>query len=192
MKKEKDVKTTEEESIKDKVKKAKEAKKPEVDVEKLNEEILHWKNEYYKAYADMSNLRKNMEKEQIEIYKYRIEGFVEKLLGVLDAFDFAFKIEPSNPETKNYLTGFQYVHNQLLSVLENEGIQMIVPKVGDKFDEKTMQAVDLVEDEGETNTIKDVTLKGYKLHDHLIRPSMVIVTKKKEEKTEEESDEIKN
>ena len=176
----------------------KEDKKEERNVEeellKAKSDAEHWKNEYYKAYADMANLRKQIEKDHRESLKYRIEGFAENLLSILDAFDMALKNKPTTTEMKNYLIGFEYVHNSLLSVLENEGIQILEPKIGDKFDENTMHAVEATESDGEENLITEVRMKGYKLHDHLIRAAMVAVSKhlspkdeKKEDNREEES-----
>ena len=176
----------------------KEDKKEERNVEeellKAKSDAEHWKNEYYKAYADMANLRKQIEKDHRESLKYRIEGFAENLLSILDAFDMALKNKPTTTEMKNYLIGFEYVHNSLLSVLENEGIQILEPKIGDKFDENTMHAVEATESDGEENLITEVRMKGYKLHDHLIRAAMVAVSKhpspkdeKDEDKREEES-----
>ena len=176
----------------------KEDKKEERNVEeellKAKSDAEHWKNEYYKAYADMANLRKQIEKDHRESLKYRIEGFAENLLSILDAFDMALKNKPTTTEMKNYLIGFEYVHNSLLSVLENEGIQILEPKIGDKFDENTMHAVEATESDGEENLITEVRMKGYKLHDHLIRAAMVADSKhpsqkdeKKEDNREEES-----
>ena len=176
----------------------KEDKKEERNVEeellKAKSDAEHWKNEYYKAYADMANLRKQIEKDHRESLKYRIEGFAENLLSILDAFDMALKNKPTTTEMKNYLIGFEYVHNSLLSVLENEGIQILEPKIGDKFDENTIHAVEATESDGEENLITEVRMKGYKLHDHLIRAAMVAVSKhpspkdeKEEDKREEES-----
>jgi len=159
------------------------------EVDKLKFDVEHWKNEYYRAYADMANLRKTMEKDQSEANKYRIEGFVQNLLGVLDAFDMAFKNDATTEELKNYLTGFQYVHRQLIQVLTDEGILEISPKAGDKFDVYSMHAIEVVEDPGEENVVKSVTLKGYKLYEHLIRPAMVVVTKHPSEKKD---DSVKN
>lgn len=169
--------------------------KQEEEITKLKADLEHWKNEYYKAYADMANLRKSMEKDQREALKYRVEGFAQNLLQVLDAFDMAFKQEATNDIVKNYLVGFQYVYKQLVNILTDEGIGEIEPKVGDKFDESTMHAVDTIEDDGEENIVKKVNLKGYKLYEHLIRPAMVVVTKKpsKDEKDDkkEENSEVK-
>ena len=70
---------------------------------KANADMEYWKNQYYKAYADMANLRKEIERDHREAIKYRLEDFADSLLGVLDAFDIAFKTQPTNPETANYL-----------------------------------------------------------------------------------------
>lgn len=152
--------------------------KQQDEISKLQKDLEHWKNEYYKAYADMANLRKTIEKDQSEAYKYRIEGFAQNLLQVLDAFDMAFKQESTNEVVRNYLIGFQYVYKQLVNILTDEGIVEIEPKIGDKFDEKDMHAVDTIDDDGEPNIVKKVSLKGYRLHEHLIRPAMVVVSKK--------------
>ena len=55
-----------------------------------------------------------------------------------------------------------------------------------------MHAVETIERDCEPNKVKEVTLKGYKLHDHLVRPVMVIVSKKKEEPVETNDQEEKN
>lgn len=162
------------------------AKKDE-EIENLKKDVEKWKNEYYRAYADMANLRKDIQKDHSEAVKYRLEGFVGDLVSVLDSFEIALKHEPKQEETKNFLTGFQFVYSNLLNILESEGISIITPKFDDKFDEKVMQAVDKVESEGEENLVKDVQLKGYKLHDHLIRPAMVKVSAHKVENKEEEN-----
>ena len=78
------------------------AKKDE-ELEKAKADMEHWKNEYYKAYADMANLRKDIQKDHQEVIKYRVEGLVDNLLPVLDAFDIALKADVKNEETKNYL-----------------------------------------------------------------------------------------
>lgn len=167
------------------------AKKDE-EIEKLKADTEHWKNEYYKAYADMANLRKDIQKDHQEVIKYRVEGFVDELLPILDAFDIALNANVTSEETKNYLQGFKYVYSQLINVLQNEGIQVIDPKIDEKFNVATMHAVETVEDDGEENLVKKVNTKGYKLYDHLIRAAMVVTSKHKEvssEETKKESEE---
>jgi len=58
-------------------------------VQKLTADVEHWKNEYYRAYADMQNLRKIIEADHRQAIKYRAEGFVGELLPILDGFHLA-------------------------------------------------------------------------------------------------------
>ncbi len=163
----------------------KKMEKYEEEIEKLKADADHWKNEYYRAYADTKNLRTSLEKDQREAIKYRAEGFIEELLPVLDSFHMALANESTNPELKNYLVGFQYIYRNLVTVLDNEGVKEIAPKNGDKFDAATMNAVDTVETDGESNLVVKVYGNGYKLHERMIRHAMVVVSKKKEIKPEE-------
>ncbi len=163
--------------------------KKDDEIAKLKEDVEHWKNEYYRVYADMANLRKDIQKDHSEAIKYRLEGFISDLVSVLDSFEIALKYESKSEETKNFLMGFQFVYSNLLNILSNEGVQIIEPKLDDKFDEKVMQAVEKVQDDGEENLVKQVNLKGYKLHDHLVRPAMVKVSAHEVENKEENNDE---
>lgn len=153
----------------------------EEQIEKLKADVDHWKNEYYRAYADTKNLRNSLEKEQSELRRYRAIGFIEELLPVLDSFHMALDNEPPSPEVKNYLVGFQFIYRNLISALENEGVKEIAPQIGDKFSDKTMNAVDVTEQEGEENLVTRVYAKGYELHGRLIRPANVSVSKNKKE-----------
>ena len=178
-----------EENISMKASYKKKLAKKDDEIEKLKQEVEKWKNEYYRAYADMANLRKDIQKDHSEAVKYRIEGFVHDLLMVLDSFELALKNNPQNEETKNYLKGFQYVYSTLLGILDNEGVKAINPSLDEKFDPKTMQAIDKIESDGEENLVKEQVLKGYKLYDHLIRPAMVKVSCHKTEKEVQEKEE---
>ena len=174
------------EEIKEKKdKNEKKIKELEEELAKANAAVDHWKNEYYRAYADTKNLRNNLEKEHSDIIKYRAMGFIEDLLPVLDSFHMALANEPNSPELKNYLVGFQFVYRNLVSVLENEGVKEIAPNLGDKFSDKTMNAVDVTVQEGEENLVTKVYAKGYELHGRLIRPAQVSVSKNKEEENKE-------
>ena len=174
-----------EELKEEKDKKNKKIQALEEELAKLKADVDHWKNEYYRAYADTKNLRNNLEKEHSDIIKYRAMGFIEDLLPVLDSFHMALANEPTSQELKNYLVGFQFVYRNLVSVLENEGVKEISPSIGDKFSDKTMNAVDVTEQEGEENLVTKVYAKGYELHGRLIRPAQVSVSKNKKEETKE-------
>jgi molecular chaperone GrpE len=163
------------------------------DLAKANADRDHWKNEYYRAYADTQNLRKSLEEENRTAARYRAAGFVESLIPALDAFHMALANPAPTKEAQNYLIGFNYIYNQLVSAMANEGVSEISPKVGDDYDLNTMHAMEAVEtDEVAPGKIVKVLTKGYRLHDRLIRPVMVTVSKaKSEEKKEDEKKEEK-
>lgn len=138
----------------------------------------------------MKNLRDQIEKDHREAIKYRAEGFIENLLPILDGFHMALNCEASSQEMKNFLTGFEFIYRNMVTVLESEGVQEIVPKIGDAFDPNTMSAIETQYDEGRPNRILKVNVCGYKLHDRLIRPSIVVVsTNKKDEPKQEQNKE---
>lgn len=166
-------------------------KELEEQVSKLTEEASSWKNKYYEAYADMDNLRKKMEKDHQVMFKYRGQGFLEALLPVFDNFYYCFKFKPEDPTLAAYCKGFEMIYNQMVQALEAEGVKEIVPEINKKFDPSVMQAVD-VEDGEEDDLVLKVLNKGYMLKDRLVRPAMVVVSKKPqiEEEKEENVDEI--
>jgi len=137
----------------------------------------------------MKNLRDAIEKDHKEVLKYRAAGFIDNLLPILDGFHMAFNCEATSQEMKNFLIGFEFIYRNMVSVLENEGVSEISPKVGDAFDPNTMSAIEVKFDEGKPNRVLKVNTCGYKLHDRLIRPSIVVVStdKKDEPKPEEEN-----
>ena len=182
-KKEQDVSSSEEkEFIGKKAYKEKLLKKDE-EIEKLKKEIEKWKNDYYLAFADTQNLRKALEKDYSNALKYRAEGFLEKLLPVIDSFNLALQSKPTDPALLNYLTGFEYIYKNIVSALESEGVSEIRPQINSKFDASTMNAIDTVLDDGEENLVKQVYCVGIKLHDRIIRHANVVVSKKPQEKT---------
>ena len=159
-------------------------------IAKLNADVEHWKNEYYRAYADMQNLRKAIEKDHHEAIRYRAEGFVADLLPALDGFHMALQNEAKSEEMKNFLIGFEYIYRNIVSVLENEGVTEFAPKVDDAFDPANMQALEVRFDEGKPNRVLEVKAKGYKLHDHLIRPAVVIVSTDKKDEPNKENNNV--
>ena len=66
----------------------------EKNFEEADKDREEWKNKYYGAYADMANLRKQVEKENADFKKYACQSLIEELIPVLDSFDLAFKNEP--------------------------------------------------------------------------------------------------
>ncbi len=162
------------------------------DVDRIADERDGWKNKYYLAYADMANTRKEVEKENAEFKRYARQSVIEEFIPVLDSFDMALKNEPDDPVLRKYLEGFQMIHKKLLGALTQLDVRIIDPQPGDEFDPHLMEAFSAV-DGDEDNKVHETFLKGYRLHDHLLRAAGVVITKKKvEEMKEEPKEEKKN
>lgn len=158
------------------------------EIEKLSKEVASWKDKAYRTAADCDNLRKSYEKDHANLLKYRAMGFVEKLLPALDSFHLSLMVKPDNPALANYVKGFEMIYRQILSSLEQEGVSQIAPEIGSEFNADTMQAID-VKDGEEDNKIVQVYSNGYMLKDRLVRPAMVVVSKKAEAKDEQKEPE---
>lgn len=182
-----DIELDEAEDKKDK-KKEKKNKKEMV----LKEEYDKLLDLYTKAMNTAShheNLKKHYQAEYDRMMKYRSQALVEQLLPSLDAFQLAFKYDAPNKEAQNYKIGFEFVYKMMVEALQNEGMNIILPKVGEEFDSTKHQVVEVVECENEedVNKICEVMLNGYMLKDRVIRPASVKIYRLKEKEVTEES-----
>lgn len=159
--------------------------------EKLKKDEESWKNKYYEAYADLANTRKSLERDHQQLVKYRASSFIERIIPALDSFNMAFKVDIQDPVAKNFAIGFKMILGQIEQAMQEEGVSFIEPKKGDKFDETCMHAIQTCDGE-EDGLVSEVMSRGYKLHDRLLRASMVVVTKKKEEVKEDKDDSSSN
>lgn len=152
---------------------------------KLEEELKNQHNEYLKVYAEMENTKKRLKDEAIKDRKYASQKIVGELVNPLDMLVKIVNSEAPSPEIANYLIGFKMIANQLMDVLKQDGLKE-VEALNKEFDPNTMQAMSVEEtDEVEENMVLKVMQSGYLYKDHLLRPAMVVVSKKKIEKKEE-------
>lgn len=175
------------ESKKEKKDKHKEAiNKLEAEKKKLEEDYANLKNEYLKAYAELENTKKRLKEEAIKDRKYASQKVVGELINPVDMLQMIVNMPAPSPEIQNYVIGFQMITNQLVDILKSEGLAPIEAKVGEEFDPKFMQVVDTAyEEDKEENTILAIKQAGYMYKDRVLRPAMVLVNKKPEEKKEE-------
>ncbi len=146
-------------------------------VEKQPEEI-DYKAKYLEAIAAMDNLRKRQIQEQAHYHKYRAQSFLENILPTVDMFEMALNAKDVSDEVKNWLTGFEMIHRNLVAAMESEGVKEIKVNIGDTFDSDKHIAIEAKEnDEFKPNSIIEIKTKGYMLHDRLLRPTQVIVAK---------------
>lgn len=149
-------------------------------LEKYNNKIAEYEelsNRYVRLQADFNNFKKRTEKEKESLYQYASQEIITSLLPVMDNFDRALKVDAKETNVENLYKGVEMVHKQLIESLQANGLEEI-NSVGEKFDPNYHHAVAQEEsEEYEENVVIEVFLKGYKVKDKVIRPSMVKVSK---------------
>jgi len=129
--------------------------------------------------AEMQNLRKRSERDVQNAHKFGIERLVQNLLPVMDSLEKAIEIseQAETPEDDPQLEGLRLCLKLFSEVLEKEGIAVIDP-LGTPFDPNLHEALSMIENPDlEPNSVMAVIQKGYQLHERLVRPAMVMVSK---------------
>lgn len=149
---------------------------------KADKYLANWQ----RAEADLANYKKRSEQERNEVSNFGNTMLILKLLPVLDDLERAMdSISPKLAEL-TWVDGIRLIYRKLQATLEAQGISPI-KALGEAFDPNFHEAV--MEREGEEGKVVEEIQKGYKLHDRVIRPTMVIVGKGKEEKEQREQEE---
>lgn len=154
---------------------------PEARVAALEAELAEHKDRLLRALAETENTRRRAQREREDAAKYAIAGFAKDLVSVADnlrrALDSLPETEIRDERTRSLLAGVAATERDLLSVFERHGIRRIDPR-GERFDHNFHQAVFEAERPDQPNgTVAEVLQPGYVLHDRLLRPAMVGVTK---------------
>jgi molecular chaperone GrpE len=138
--------------------------------------------------AEFENFKKRMEKEKNDAYKFGTENLIKELLPVLDNLERAIDHgEAKGPQ--GLLEGVDLTLKGLLTALEKIGLSS-VDASGKEFDPNLHEAVMVQEDAHlPAGTVLTQLLKGYTLHSRLLRPAMVVVSKRPEPGPEEDSPE---
>jgi molecular chaperone GrpE len=126
------------------------------------------------AKAEGENIRRRAQDDIDKARKFALEKFAGELLAVKDSMDAALSVE--NATVENYKNGVDLTNKQLLNVFEKFNIAEINP-LGEKFDPNKHQAISMLENSGEPNTVISVLQKGYTLNERVLRPALVTVAK---------------
>ena len=135
--------------------------------------------------AEFDNSRKRAEREKEESLKYALESFVKELIPTIDSIERAIQSTKESQDVDALAEGVEMIYKGLLSTLEKRGVTPI-EAVNEPFDPMQHEAIMHVESEDvpENNVIEEWQ-KGYMLHNRVIRPSMVSVSKGKGEQVAE-------
>ena len=140
------------------------------------------RDQMLRAHADMENLRRRYERELQNAVRYGIESLVGELLPVRDSLQEGLKaaeaqgIDPAVALDK-IIEGTRMTLSILDKALTKAGLSEVHPQ-GEPFNPELHQALSLADSaELPSNHVVQVVQTGYRLHDRLVRPAMVIVSK---------------
>ena len=152
----------------------------------LQEEVERLRDEKLRLLAEMDNLRKRYDRERLDSVRYGSINLARDILSPDDNLTRALEAIPQ--EDKNSLTvnnlvsGLKMVQKEFSTILAKYGIKKI-EALNKKFDHNFHQAVVEIEnDEVDIGTVVNEMQCGYIMHDKLLRPSMVGVSKKTDKK----------
>lgn len=131
---------------------------------------------YLRAVADWENYRRRMTREKEELRQIAVSGLVEQFLPVLDNLDIGLKSAANHPEAAKVTEGFQMVADQIVGILEQNGVKTVAPE-GEAFDPHHHEALSHhPHDEVPEGHVVQVVRKGYLLNGRLLRPASVTVS----------------
>lgn len=131
-----------------------------------------------RAQAEIENIRRRSEQNIEKAHKFALEFFISELLPVIDNLERTLEmLDKSNDSLAAIIKGIQLTYKSFLDVMYKFGIK-IIDDVNVPFDPELHQAMSISEsDKFDSNKVITVIQKGYRLHERLIRPAMVIVSK---------------
>ncbi|MFZ5997157.1 MAG: nucleotide exchange factor GrpE [Nitrospirota bacterium] len=149
-------------------------------VEHIQAELEEMKDKYLRLYADFDNYRKKVQKDKEELVKYANESLVYELLPVIDNLEMALKhtAEGNSDALQALAKGVENTLRELNRTLEKFGVTPIEAQ-NKAFDPAYHHAMQQVErSDVESNTVVEEFRRGYLFKDKVLRPSLVVVSKK--------------
>ena len=154
------------------------------------ERILELEDKVARAFAEMENQRRRFEKEREDAFSYGGFSFAKETLNLIDNLERSKQILKNDEALKNSealkktLEHFDIINKDMVSILSKNGITAI-DSIGKKLDPNLHQAMmEINDDQKEPGTIVQEIQKGFMMKDRLLRPSLVGVSKKTENKEE--------
>lgn len=171
-----------------KVEKSKKKKKDRLEdtLETIENELKAVKDKYLRTLAEMENFKKRMNEDLKKERKYAGYSMANKLIDSIEIFNQTLNMETNDPNLKNFLYGFKMIDDMIYGAMKEEGVSVIETKIGDDFDPTIHDAMDREYDpEKPLHTVLKIVKRGYRFKDRLLRPCLIIINMKPDEKDED-------
>ncbi|MEB4590314.1 nucleotide exchange factor GrpE [Candidatus Thiothrix sp. Deng01] len=145
------------------------------ELEKAKAEAANNYDQFLRTQAEIANQRRRTDKQVEDAHKYAVQKFVEALIPVVDSLEMGVQAEGDIDQIRE---GIKLTLKQFESVMEKFNIE-VVGKPGDAFNPEHHQAMSMQpHPEFDNNTVSMVMQKGYLLNGRVVRPAMVMISKK--------------
>jgi molecular chaperone GrpE len=142
----------------------------------VEEKLAEMQDRYLRLSAEFDNYRKRTLREKIELTKHAGENILISIIPVMDDFERALKLMETASDCVAMKSGIDLIYNKFSEFLKQNGIKEI-ETLNTAFNVDLHEAVTKVpvQDEAMKGKVVDVVVKGYWLHDKIIRHSKVVV-----------------
>lgn len=153
----------------------------ESQLEAARSEAAAAREQHLRAVAELENVRRRAARDVENAHKYGIERMASELLAVKDSMEIGLQSAEASDEDSAVAEGFRATLKLLDQCLAKFGISEIDPE-DEVFDPELHEAMAAQPSAThEPGTVMMVVQKGYRIHDRLLRPARVIVSRTAEE-----------
>ena len=187
-------------NLEDNIKSSEDEIKKDAELKEINPDnrILELEDKLARTFAEMENQRRRFEKEKDEAFEYGGFSFAKEALNLIDNLERSKQILENDETLKNSdalkktLEHFDIINKDLISIFSKNNIKPI-ESLNKKLDPNFHQAmIEIEDDQKEPGTIIQEIQKGFMINERLLRPSLVGVSKKKEDNDKNNEKNIEN
>lgn len=134
------------------------------------------REKFLRLQAEFANYKKRVEKEKAEVEAFSNARLLKELVDLNDSFEKAFSLSSGDVVP---VSGLSALREKLLSILSSEGVELIAPKKGDKFNPLLHHAVSVQRVDGfDEGVVVEIVKNGFKIKGVLFEPALVIISSK--------------
>ena len=148
----------------------------QAEIEKLNAEKAELNDRFLRLFSEFDNYKKRVSKEKLDLISTASEKVIVSILPIIDDFERAITANEKADNIDSIKEGFNLIYNKLLQMMKRFDVEEIQAK-GEEFNTDYHEAVTHfpAQNEEDKGKVIDVTEKGYKLKDKVIRYAKVVV-----------------
>ena len=148
----------------------------QAEIEKLNAEKAELNDRFLRLFSEFDNYKKRVSKEKLDLISTASEKVIVSILPIIDDFERAITANEKADNIDSIKEGFNLIYNKLIQMMKRFDVEEIQAK-GEEFNTDYHEAVTHfpAQNEEDKGKVIDVTEKGYKLKDKVIRYAKVVV-----------------